>query len=83
MNLPLKFVNNTIEDYAMQVTYDPREGTGTVVYNMSIIRNEDLEYSISVFKDAYKAGICVSGLVRFFAPGEKVSGYRVPDGHTQ
>ncbi len=82
MNLPLKFVNNTIEDYAMQVTYDPREGTGTVVYNMSIVRNEDLEYSISVCKDAYKAGICVSGLVRFFAPGEKISGYHVPDGHT-
>ena len=29
MNPPLKFVNNKIEDYAMQVTFDPVEGEGT------------------------------------------------------
>ena len=42
MTGPLKFVDHSIEDFAMQVTYDPSEGMGTVVYNLSLIKNEDL-----------------------------------------
>jgi repressor of nif and glnA expression len=80
MSLPLKFVNNTIEDYAMQVTFDPREGTGKVVYNLSLLNNEDLETAISIFKDAYKSGICVSGLVRFVEGGKKIEDLVVPQG---
>ncbi len=34
MNLPLKFVSHKIEEYALQVTYDPRNGTGRFVYNL-------------------------------------------------
>ena len=82
MHLPLKFVHTKIEEYAMQVTFDPREGTGTVVYNLSLVRNEDMEYAVSVMKDAFKAGVCVSGLVRFIGSGEEVGDYRVPLGHT-
>lgn len=82
MSLPLKFVNNTIEDYAMQVTFDPREGTGKVVYNLSLVNNEDLENAISIFKDAYKSGICVSGLVRFIEAGKKIGDLVVPPGKT-
>jgi repressor of nif and glnA expression len=78
MNLPLKFVRTRIEEYAMQVTFDPREGRGTVVYNLSLIRKGDLERAISVMKDAFKAGVCVSGLVRFISEGETVEDYRVP-----
>ncbi|HNS82382.1 MAG TPA: NrpR regulatory domain-containing protein, partial [Methanolinea sp.] len=81
MNLPLKFVHTRIEEYAMQVTFDPREGRGTVVYNLSLIRKEDLEYAISVMKDAFKAGICVSGLVRFIEEGATVGDFQVPSGH--
>lgn len=80
MNSPLRFVCQTIEDYAIQVTYDPREGTGSVVYNLSLIKKEDLEYSIAVLKDAYKAGICVSGLVRIFHEKESIDGFRIPEG---
>jgi repressor of nif and glnA expression len=82
MSLPLKFVNNTIEDYAMQVTFDPREGTGKVVYNISLVKNEDLETAISIFKDAYKSGICVSGLVRFVEGGKKIGDLVIPPGET-
>ncbi|HUU76546.1 MAG TPA: DUF128 domain-containing protein [Methanoregulaceae archaeon] len=82
MNLPLKFVNHRIEEYAMQVTYDPREGTGNIIFNLSLIRTEDLEYVISTFKDAFKAGVCVSGLVRFIPPGEMVGDFKVPDEST-
>lgn len=82
MTTPLRFVNNNIEDYAIQVTFDPAAGEGNIVYNLSLIKNEDLDFAIHVLKDAYKAGISVSGLVKFFSAGETVSDYRIPKGCT-
>ncbi len=82
MTVPLKFVNHSIEDYAMQVTYDPVSNEGRVVYNLSVIKNEDLEFAVSTLKDAYKTGITVSGRTKFFPSGEKVDGYAVPKGFT-
>jgi global nitrogen regulator NrpRII len=79
---PLKFVDHSIEDFAMQVTYDPSEGTGKVVYNLSLIKNEDFEYAVSNLKDAYKTGVSFSGLIRFASSGEKVADYVVPEGRT-
>ena len=78
MTLPLRFVNNKIEDYAMQVTFDPVAGEGNVVYNLSLIKNEDLDFAIRILKDAHKTGLSVSGLVRFFPSGEKVSEFPIP-----
>lgn len=82
MNLPLKFVNHNIEDFAIQVTFDPIAGDGKVVYNLSLIKNEDLDYAISVLKDANKTGISVSGMVKFYSSGEKVADFVVPKGCT-
>lgn len=79
---PLKFVNHNIEDYAIQVTFDPVEGTGKIVYNLSLIKNEDLEFAISILKDANKTGVSVSGLVKFFASGQKITDFTVPKGCT-
>ena len=82
MTIPLRFVNNKIDDYALQVTFDPVAGKGTVVYNLSLIKDEDLEYAISLMKDAHKTGVTVSGLVKFFASGERINGFVVPAGNT-
>ncbi len=82
MNLPLKFVNHNIEDFAIQVTFDPVAGDGKVVYNLSLIKNEDLDYAISVLKDANKTGISVSGMVKFYSSGEKVADFVIPKGFT-
>jgi repressor of nif and glnA expression len=79
---PLKFVNHNIEDFAIQVTFDPLKGEGNVVYNLSLIRNEDLEFAISILKDAYKTGVTVSGLVKFYSSGETISGFVIPPGCT-
>ncbi len=78
MNLPLKFVSHKIEEYALQVTYDPRKGSGRFVYNLSLIDSKDLERSIAVYKDAFKAGVCVSGLVRFASGGEEIGDFTIP-----
>jgi len=82
MTAPLKFVSHQIDEYAMRVTFDPVEGKGDVIYNLSLIKNEDLEYAVSILKDAYKTGVSVSGLVRFYSSGERVADYLVPEGHT-
>ena len=82
MTRPLKFVNHNIEDYATRVTFDPTEGAGDVVYNLSLVKNEDLEFAISVLKDANKTGVSVSGLVKFYRSGEKVPGFVIPEGCT-
>ena len=82
MTLPLKFVNNNIEDFAMQVTFDPVAGKGNIIYNLSLIKNEDLDFAISILKAAHKTGVSVSGLVKFFSSGEAMTEYRIPKGCT-
>jgi repressor of nif and glnA expression len=82
MTAPLKFVNHSIDDYAMQVTYNPATNEGTVVYNLSFVRNEDLEFSIGILKDAYKTGLAASGLVKFVGAKEKIGDFVVPEGQT-
>lgn len=81
MNDPLRFVSHRIEDYAMQVTFEPSKGTGTVVYNLSLIHQEDLEYTLSVFKATCEAGVSPSGLIRVLEEGEINDGYTIPAGH--
>jgi repressor of nif and glnA expression len=82
MNLPLKFVYQKIEEFAMQVTYEPREGKGKVVYNLSLIDTGDLEAALCIYKDAFKAGVCVSGLIRLVHSGENSGDFRIPEGKT-
>ena len=82
MDAPLKFVDESIEDYAMQVTYDPAEGTGRVIYNISFIKNEDFEYAVSVLKDACRTGLSVSSMVKFCQSGEKIDSSVIPSGWT-
>jgi len=82
MVLPLKFFNHVIEDYAMRVTFDPSAGEGTIVFNLSLVKNEDLEYAISILKDAFRSGVSVSGFVRFIPSGEKLDDFVIPAGCT-
>jgi repressor of nif and glnA expression len=82
MTLPLKFVNHNIEDFAIQVTFNPAAGEGKVVYNLSLIKNEDLDFAISILKDANKTGVSVSGMVKFFSSGERVADFVIPKGCT-
>jgi repressor of nif and glnA expression len=71
-------MNNSIEDYSIQTTYDPVKHEGSIVYNLSLVKTGDLEFAISVLKDAYRSGISISGLVRFLEPGQKISGFTIP-----
>jgi repressor of nif and glnA expression len=76
--LSLKFINDLIDELAAQVTYHPVENTGTIIYNLSLIPEANLEAAIRVFRQAHRAGISVSNRVRFLDPGETLNGYTVP-----
>ena len=82
MNSPLKFINNRIDEYAIQVTYNPAENTGKIIYNLSLIRNEDLEFAITILKNAYKTGLSVSDRVQFLPSGERIEDITIPSDHT-
>lgn len=82
MTVPLKFVNQRIEDYAMQVTYDPREDRGLVVYNLSVIRTDDYDRAVRVIRDVCKSGICASTMIRFVDEGVEFQGFTIPEGMT-
>ena len=71
----LRFVSHQIEDFAMQVTFNPVEGTGTVVYNLSLVRVEDLEQTISVFRATCEAGVSPSSLIRILYAGVELDGF--------
>jgi len=82
MTAPLKFVNHSIDDFAMKVTYCPEAHEGRLVYNLSLVKNEDLEFAIGTLKDAAKTRIVASGLVKFLSSGEKMDSFVVPKGQT-
>jgi len=82
MTAPLKFVNHSIDDFAMKVTYRPESHEGRLVYNLSLVKNEDLEFAIGTLKDACKTRVTASGLVKFYSSGERVDDFVVPKGQT-
>ncbi|MCK8519109.1 DUF128 domain-containing protein [Methanoculleus sp. 7T] len=79
MNVPLKFTNHRIEEYALRVTYRPEENAGTIIYNLSLIESRDLEFALSIIKEAHRAGITISDRIRVAGPGERVGDYTVPE----
>jgi repressor of nif and glnA expression len=79
---PLKLVNHTIEEYAMQVTYDPVAGTGRIVYNLSLVRTQDLAPVLEVIRIACRSGVCASDQIRVVPEGETVDGFAIPEGQT-
>lgn len=66
----------------MQVTFDPAACEGKIVYNLSLVKNDDLEFAISILKDTFRSGVSVSGFVRFFKSGETVADFTIPAGCT-
>ncbi len=78
---PLKFINNRIEDLAMEVSYNPVENTGKIIFNLSLIPRGDLEAAISIFRIAYRAGLSVSDRIRILLEGEQLEDLTIPEGY--
>ncbi|NYT06505.1 MAG: DUF128 domain-containing protein, partial [Methanomicrobiales archaeon] len=78
MHRPLQFVNHRIEEYALKVTYKPEEDTGDIIYNISLIREDDFDALIAVLRQACHAGLCVSNRLRVAYAGETAGGMTIP-----
>ena len=75
------FIKNRIEDLAMEVSYNPVENTGKIIFNLSLIPQGDLEEAISLFRNAYRAGLSVSDRIRILSEGEKLNDLTIPGGY--
>ena len=76
----LGFIREKLEMLAFQTTFDPRERTGQLSINTSLIDKGKFKAAISAMKDAFKAGICVSELVATASEGERLGSVVVPGG---
>ncbi|MDD4126935.1 MAG: DUF128 domain-containing protein [Methanomicrobium sp.] len=81
MQKPLKFINHKIEENTLELNYDPLENSGNIIYNLSLIKSEDIETAIKIFKDAYATGLCTSDRVLFAEEGTRFENYKVPKGN--
>lgn len=80
MNTPLKFIHHLIEEEAMQVTFDPADEEGLVIYNLSLVREDDLEPVLAIMKRASRAGLAPSDLAKLLPADEGGDLYAVPEG---
>jgi len=76
----LGFVHEKLELLAYQTTFDPEKRAGLLSINTSIIDKDRFKKAMSVMKDAFKAGLCVSELVATAPEGEKLGSVVVPEG---
>jgi repressor of nif and glnA expression len=73
-------VRDKLELLAYLTTFDPVKRAGQLAINTSIIAKDSYKNALSVMKDAFKAGICVSELVATASEGEKLGAVVVPEG---
>jgi len=76
----LGLVRDKLELLAYLTTFDPVKRTGQVAINTSIIGRDRFKKALTAMKDAFKAGMCVSGLVAVAGEGEKLGSVVVPEG---
>jgi repressor of nif and glnA expression len=76
----LGLVRDKLELMAYLTTFDPVKRTGQLAINTSIIAKDGYKKALAAMKEAFRAGICVSGLVALAGEGEKLGSVVVPVG---
>jgi repressor of nif and glnA expression len=76
----LGFVRDKLEMLAYQTTFNPEKRTGQLSINTSLIDRDKFKKAISVMKEVFKAGICVSDLVAVAPEGERLGSVVIPSG---
>ncbi|WP_292521012.1 NrpR regulatory domain-containing protein [Methanoculleus sp.] len=70
------FIISRLEQLAFRSTFDPATGTGSIAYNLSIVREEDLDGVTAAFGEVAAAGYGFLNTYRIVD-----SDPRIPDGH--
>ena len=73
----LGFIISRLEQLAFRSTFDPQTATGSVAYNLSFVREEDLQAVTAAFDEVAAAGYGFLSAYRIVD-----SDPRIPDGHT-
>jgi len=74
------FILEKLELLAFHTTFDPQKRTGQLPINTSLIDKDKFKKALSVMRDVFKAGICVSELVATASEGEKLGSVVIPSG---
>jgi len=74
------FVLEKLELLAFQTTFDPRQRTGQLPINTSLIDKNKFKKALTAMKDVFKAEMCVSELVATASEGENGFGYHLQHG---
>jgi repressor of nif and glnA expression len=76
----LGLVRDKLELMAYLTTFDPVKRSGQIAINTSLIARDGYKKALAAMKEAFKANLCVSGLVAVAGEGEKLGSVVVPAG---
>lgn len=76
------YINARIEQMAWRMNFDLKNQKGTVIVNISYIKNEDLVRAVELLLPVFKTGYTMGQLIRLYREGERVGNHIVPKGHT-
>ncbi len=76
----LGFAINKLEMLAYQTTFNPEKRSGQLPVNVSIIDKDKFKRALSVMKNVFEAGLCVSDLVAVAMEGDKLGSVIIPSG---
>jgi repressor of nif and glnA expression len=79
--MALKFIHSKIEELMYGVTFDPKSFTGKIAFNTSIIKEEDLDEALTIFKTVYASGLNVGPYLKVIENGENFNGVSPDKGY--
>lgn len=74
------FIISRIEDLIYNVTFDLSTGSGNIITNISIIKSEQIDDILHIFRDVMLSGLALSTFVKILSPGESVGSLTIPEG---
>lgn len=74
------YILDKLDLLAFQTTFDPKKQAGQVPINTSLIDRDQFREALTVMKEVFAAGICVSELVATASEGENLGSVVVPQG---
>ena len=67
------FLTARIDDITARSTYSLTDGAGTIIVNISLIKNSELPGAVDLLYDSFSSGYTMGELVTVFEPGKKKS----------
>jgi repressor of nif and glnA expression len=68
------FLTARIDEMTTRSTYDIRTGEGSIVVNVSLIKNSDLPEAVELLSESFSSGYTMGELITLFEPGKPERG---------